>query len=572
MVNSQSPTLSFNTFAYQRPDMDAFTVRFEQLLTQFEQAPSLDAQSRTLEAINELRSEMDTMYNLCYIRHTKDTRDAFYEAENNFFDQNMPTYQALISRFYEKLLHSTFRPELESKWGKQLFNLATLARKTFDPVILEDLQEENQLSSAYVKLKASAKIPFQGQEHNLASIQKLEFSADRATRQAAAEAKWGFFAQHAAEVEQIFDQLVKVRHRIAGKLGFKNFIELAYARMRRSDYNADMVAGFREQIRQHIVPIASALYERQRQRLGLEKLKYYDVDVRFRSGNPAPKGDTAWIIQNAARMYRELSPETNAFFELMRQQDLMDLETRPGKATGGYCTFVSGYQTPYIFSNFNGTSGDIEVLTHEAGHAFQVYSSRQIGIDEYQWPTYEACEIHSMSMEFFTWPWMELFFAEDTDKFKFNHLSNAVCFLPYGVAVDEFQHFVYEHPDVSPQERNAAWRAIEQKYLPHLDYNGNDFLENGGFWYKQTHIFTVPFYYIDYTLAQICAFQFWKKSRENHAAAWNDYLRLCQAGGSQSFLGLVQLANLQSPFGPQSVASVVAVIKEWLSQTDDSTF
>lgn len=565
-------TMKFSEFEYQRPDIISFSKRFQLLLTEFEEAESAEKQSRLIHRINEMRSELESMYNICHIRHTIDTRDEFYEKENNYFDQTMPNYQALISQFYEKLLKSPFRKELEAKFGQQLFILADLAQKTFDPVILEDLQEENKLSSDYVKLKAGAKIQFRGEEHNLASIQKHEFSHDRATRKEAAEAKWAFFAENAEEIETIFDKLVKVRHRIATKLGFKNFVELGYARMRRSDYNADMVAQYREQIRIHIVPIASELYERQRQRLALDKLKYYDQDVRFLSGNPKPKGDADWIVKNAGKMYSELSAETDEFFNLMRDSDLMDLETRKGKATGGYCTYIGKYKTPYIFSNFNGTSGDIEVLTHEAGHAFQIYSSRNVEIPEYQWATYEASEIHSMSMEFFTWPWMELFFKEETDKFKFNHLSNAVSFLPYGVSVDEFQHFVYENPEATPQQRKEAWRAIEQKYLPHLDYDGNAFLESGGMWYKQNHIFTVPFYYIDYTLAQICAFQFWKKNRADHEQAWSDYLRLCKAGGSKSFVDLVKLANLYSPFEPDSVASVVGVIREWLETVDDSKF
>ncbi len=564
--------MKFSEFAYQRPDMTAFAATFQELLTTFDQATSLEEQSQVLSAINDLRTELESAYNICYIRHTIDTRDAFYEEENNFFDQMMPSYQALVSQFYDKLLQSPFRKGLEQKNGKQLFVLAELAQKTFDPVVLEDLQEENQLSSEYVKLKAGAKITFRGEEHNLSSIQKHEYSGDRPTRKEANGVKWAFFAENAATIESIFDKLVKVRHRIAVKLGFKNFVELGYARMRRSDYNAAMVADYREQIRKHIVPIASELYERQRQRLGLDKLKSYDLDVRFLSGNPQPKGDAAWIIENAAQMYSELSPETKEFFQFLRAGDLMDLETRPGKATGGYCTFISKYQSPFIFSNFNGTSGDIEVLTHEAGHAFQIYASRNIDLGEYHWPTYEACEIHSMSMEFFTWPWMHLFFQEETDKFKFNHLSNAISFLPYGVAVDEFQHFVYENPNVTPAERNRAWKQIEQKYMPHLDYDGNEFLENGGMWYKQNHIFTVPFYYIDYTLAQICAFQFWKKNQEDHKQTWADYVRLCDAGGSKSFLDLVKLADLKSPFEPDAVESVVGVIRAWLATVDDTKF
>jgi M3 family oligoendopeptidase len=271
-------------------------------------------------------------------------------------------------------------------------------------------------------------------------------------------------------------------------------------------------------------------------------------------------------------MYKELSPETNEFFQFMVKNELMDLVTKSGKAGGGYCTYISKYQAPFIFSNFNGTSGDVDVLTHEAGHAFQVYSSRQYTLPEYQWPTYESCEIHSMSMEFFAWPWMELFFKEDADKYRFSHLSEALLFIPYGVTVDEFQQFVYENPEATPQERKNAWRQIEKKYLPHRDYAGNEYLEQGGFWHQQGHIFGSPFYYIDYTLAQICAFQFWKRSSEENLQAWQDYLKLCQVGGSRSFLELVSLANLISPFEDDCIRAVIGVIEDWLDQIDDLKF
>ena len=283
-------------------------------------------------------------------------------------------------------------------------------------------------------------------------------SKDRNIRQKANEAKWSFYAAVEEKVGEIFDQLVKVRHRIAVKLGYQNFVELGYARMLRSDYDANMVANFRKQVETYIVPLATKLYERQRTRLGLSELKFYDEDFRFLSGNAKPQGTPSWILENADQMYQELSPETHKFFRFMRNNDLMDLEAKSKKATGGYCTYIDKYKAPYIFSNFNGTSADIDVLTHEAGHAFQVYSSREIGIREYNWPTYEACEIHSMSMEFFTWPWMHLFFKGEADKYRFSHLSNAICFLPYGVAVDEFQHYVYENPDAGPAARNKAWR------------------------------------------------------------------------------------------------------------------
>lgn len=565
-------TTAFSAFVYERPDFEAFSNSFNQLLERFRSAADAEAQANALRDINEMRGKFSTLYNICHIRHTMDTRDAFYEAENDFFDQHMPAYQGLVTAFYHELLNARYRPELEKTWGPQLFRLAKLSLKTFDESVLELLQEENKLSSQYTKIKAAAAIEFKGEEHNLSSIFKYETAADRQARKEAAYAKWGFFEAQAEAIENVFDQLVKVRHRIARQLGYENFIGLAYDRMQRADYTPEMVANFRKQVQEQIVPINQKLYERQRQRLGLDALKFYDEDLRFSTGNPTPQGPPDWIVAQARTMYEALSPETHEFFQYMEQAELMDLQTRPGKATGGYCTFIDDYKAPFIFSNFNGTSGDIDVLTHEAGHAFQVYSSRNIGIGEYTWPTTEACEIHSMSMEFFTWPWMELFFGPDTAKYQFGHLAAALKFLPYGVAVDEFQHIVYENPGMSPEERNAAWRAIERKYLPQRDYDGYEFLEAGRFWQKQSHIFNVPFYYIDYTLAQICAFQFWKKDREAHDEAWADYLRLCQAGGSQSFLELASLANLRSPFDDGCIEAVAGEIEQWLEQVDDSRF
>ncbi|MDO0823432.1 M3 family oligoendopeptidase [Desulfosporosinus nitroreducens] len=562
--------MKFKEFAYIRPDLREVETKFSDLLIKFDQAEDFQQQDVVMVALNKLRSEFESMEQLVHIRHTIDTTDPFYEEEQAFFDEGTPIYQGLISRYYRSLVKSKFRQALEEKWGKQLFVKADLTIKTFEPEIIEDLQQENKLSSEYTKLIASAKIMFEGEERNLPGLVPFQLSTDRATRKRANEAKYAFFKANEVKLDEIYDGLVKIRTRMAQKLGFANYIELGYARMLRSDYTPEMVADFRKQVKESIVPVGSKLRERQRKRLGLDTLPYYDEKFSFQTGNATPQGDSEWIVSNGRRMYNELSKETSEFFEFMVENELMDLVSKRGKAGGGYCTYISQYQVPFIFSNFNGTSGDIDVLTHEAGHAFQVYCSRNFQIPEYHWPTYEACEIHSMSMEFFTWPWMELFFKGDTDKYKFSHLSDALLFIPYGVSVDEFQHFVYDHPEASPQDRKAAWREIERKYLPHREYEDNDYLEKGSYWHQQGHIFGDPFYYIDYTLAQICAFQFWIRSRENRESAWADYLRLCQAGGSQSFIDLTKSANLVSPFQDGCIASVVKVIEDWLDGVDDT--
>ncbi|KYH31152.1 peptidase family M3 [Clostridium tepidiprofundi DSM 19306] len=564
--------MKFKDMKYERPNIKEYEKTFSELFEKFEKAESFEKQDSLMKEINELRNEIETMGTIASIRHTVDTTDKFYEEEQNYFDENVPIYEGSISKYYNILVNSKFRNELEEKWGKQIFNIAEMTIKTFSPEIIEDLQKENKLSSEYTKLIASAKIMFEGEERNLSQLTPFQQSTDRNMRKRAWEAKTDFLKEHEKDIDEIYDKLVKVRTKIAKKLGYKNFIELGYARLNRSDYNAEMVANYRKQIEKYIVPVAIKLRERQAKRLGLDKLKYYDERFSFKTGNAKPHGDPDWILNNAIEMYNELSPETKEFFNFMTENELMDLVSKKGKAGGGYCTFMPKYKAPFIFSNFNGTAGDVEVLTHEGGHAFQVYTSRNYELPEYCWPTLEACEIHSMSMEFLTWPWMNLFFEEDTDKFKFNHLSESLLFIPYGVAVDEFQHFVYENPDVSPDERKRAWREIERKYLPHRDYEENDFLERGGFWFQQSHIFNVPFYYIDYTLAQVCAFQFWNKSQKDRENAWKDYLNLCSAGGSKSFLELLKVANLISPFEDGCLSSVIGNIENWLNSVDDTKF
>ncbi|WEG14260.1 M3 family oligoendopeptidase [Pullulanibacillus sp. KACC 23026] len=561
--------MKFSEYSYIRPDFEALQSQFNEALERFSKAATFEAQSEAMADINKLRNQFDSMNQIASIRHTIDTNDEFYKEENDFFDETSPSYQGLVTDFYRALVSSTFRDELEEKWGKHLFNMADLTLKTFSPDVLDDLKQENRLSSEYTKLMASAKILFEGDERNLSQMVPFQLSKDRAMRMKAQAARYSFLSENEAQLDEIYDQLVKVRTTIAKKLGYENFVELGYARLNRTDYDAEKVANFREQVKTYIVPVATRLKERQQKRLGLDHLYYYDEPLNFKSGNAAPKGDSEWIINNGKKMYHELSEETDEFFQFMIDHELMDLVSKKGKAGGGYCTYISDFQSPFIFSNFNGTSGDIDVLTHEAGHAFQVYSSRGYEVPEYYFPTLEACEIHSMSMEFFTWPWMELFFEEETEKYKFAHLSGALLFIPYGVAVDEFQHFVYEHPEATPEERKAAWRRIEKTYLPHRDYADNEYLERGGFWHQQGHIFGSPFYYIDYTLAQICAFQFWKRSLEDQASAWKDYLHLCKLGGTKPFTELVKEANLTIPFEDGAIQSVVGEIEAWLDQVED---
>ena len=561
--------MKFNEYKYEHLDLEKIKKEFSELIESFEKAENVEGQVNAFDEIIKLRNHIETMQTLVSVRHSIDTNDEFYDKENEYMDEISPILFGFTNDFYKALVNSKFKDELIQKYGKFLFDLAENTLKTFSPEIIPDAQEENRLSSKYSKLIASAKIDFDGKELNLSQMVPYTQSKDRNVRIEAAKKVAQFFSENQDEFDNIYDSLVKVRTRMAQKMGYKNFVEFGYKQLSRLEYDAKMVEDYRKQVLENIVPLHTELRERQKKRLGVDKLKFYDEAIKFNSGNADPHGSPEWILNNGKTMYKELSKETDEFFTFMTENNLLDLLSKKGKMSGGYCTYIPEHKAPFIFANFNGTSHDIDVLTHEAGHAFQVYQSRGFEVPEYLWPSYEACEIHSMSMEFLTWPWMDLFFENDTDKYKFIHLSEALLFIPYGVTVDEFQHWVYENPEATPKERREKWIEIEKKYLPTRDYGEVEELKNGIFWFRQGHIFSSPFYYIDYTLAQVCAFQFWIKSRENREKAWQDYLNLCKLGGSKPFFELMKSANLKNPFEEGTLAFVIPKIKEYLDNVDD---
>lgn len=561
--------MNFNDYKYEHLDLEKIKGQFSELIDSFEKSENVEGQIEAFDKIIKLRNHIETMQTLVSIRHSIDTNDEFYDKENEHMDEISPILFGFTNDFYKALVNSKFKDELIKKYGKLLFDLAENTLKVFSNEIIPDAQEENRLSSKYSKLIASAKIDFDGKELNLSQMVPYTQSKDRNVRIEAAKKVAQFFAENQEEFDNIYDSLVKVRTKMAQKMGYKNYVEFGYKQLSRLEYDAKMVEGYRNQVLENIVPLHTELRKRQEKRLGVEKLRFYDEAIKFNSGNADPHGSPEWILNHGKTMYKELSKETDEFFTFMTENNLLDLLSKKGKMSGGYCTYIPEYKAPFIFANFNGTAHDIDVLTHEAGHAFQVYQSRGFDVPEYLWPTYEACEIHSMSMEFLTWPWMDLFFENDTDKYKFIHLSEALLFIPYGVTVDEFQHWVYENPEVTPQERREKWLEIEKKYLPTRDYGEVDELKNGIFWFRQGHIFSSPFYYIDYTLAQVCAFQFWIKSREDREKAWQDYLNLCKLGGSKSFFELMKSANLKNPFEEGTLAAVIPKIKEYLDSVDD---
>ena len=540
--------MKFSEMPYSRVDMDQVKEEFASLTDQFTHAASGAEQFEVHQRYYKLCDRVYTQMIIALIRHDIDMTDTFYEEEKKYYDLNIPVLQNLSVAYQKMLCESEFRPFLEEKIGPVAFRNMELATKSMDLKILSLMQEENALQSRYNKLLATAKIDWQGETLNLSLMTPYLRHADRSIRAGAWEKYAAFFAENREELDEIYDKLVRNRTRQAMELGYENYLPLGYIRMRRNCYGREDVAAFREQVRKDLVPFAENLHDIRRRRLGLSSLSFIDEGVYFPDGNPVPTGTPQEILENGRRMYGELSKETAEFMNFMCDHELFDVFGRKTKRTGGYMTYLPEYHAPFIFANFNGSSGDVDVITHECGHAFQGYLAGTDPIREHADITMETAETHSMSMEFFTQPWMELFFGPRAQEYRRMHFEDSVNFVPYGTMVDEFQDIIYTDPSLTPKARDGVWRDLERIYKPHLDYTGNPYFEQGGFWHRQHHIYDHPLYYIDYCIASINALQYKVWMDRDYRGAWDSYLSLCKLSAADFFTGLMDRAGLASPF------------------------
>ncbi|RKJ38662.1 M3 family oligoendopeptidase [Acutalibacter sp. 1XD8-33] len=556
--------MKFSQMPYSRPDMPAMFAQLDGLTARLKEAGSAGEQLALYKEKDALMSRFNTLSAICSIRNTVDTRDKFYEDEQAYLDEQYPLISEKLQAFNRALAESPFRPELEEELGALVFTNIEIELRSFSPEIVPLMQEENRLCTEYQKLYASARIEFMGKTVTIAQLGPYKQDPDRAVRKAAVEAEGTFFDQHQAQFDELYDKLVKNRTEQAKKLGFENYLPLGFLRMGRNCYTPEDLDGFRRQVVRDLVPLAVKVKERQQKRLGLDSFKFYDDPLKFRDGSAKPQGTPEEIMAAGKRMYHELSAETGEFIDLMMENELFDVLAKEGKAPGGYCTNLPDYKYPFIFSNFNGTSGDVDVLTHEAGHAFADYiAARTIDIAANRWPTMEGCETHSMSMEFLTAPWHHLFFGPMTDKYELSHGEDALTFIPYGCLVDHFQQEVYSHPEMTPEERNQTWALLEKVYRPYLDMEGIPFYGRGAGWQRQTHIYQSPFYYIDYCLAQVMSLQFFALSLEDRQKAWEKYMAFVRLGGTRTFVDLAHGVDMRSPLDEGCVKDVCAKTYQW---------
>lgn len=559
--------MKFCEMAYSRPDIEALKTKIGVLKEKIENATNAEEIISFYDEVSAISEEYSTMGSLAYVRHTIDTKNEFYDKENDFFDEVGPSVTDAFQGIARAMVKSPLRPELEKHYGELLFKNTEISLRCFSSEIIELSAEENKLQSEYQKLFASATVDWEGETLPLPKLTKYKMSGDREIRKKAFLKDAEFFDAHKAEFDSLYDRLVKIRNKQARILGYDNFIQMGYDRLGRNCYGPEKVKAFREQIVKYIVPVVSKLRESQKERLDIDEIHVYDNAVIFKEGDVSPKGTSDELLNAAINMYRQMSDKTCEFINFMSENELYDLLSKDGKAPGGYCTEFAAYKAPFIFSNFNGTSGDVDVLTHEAGHAFAYFRAAKQGIiPDYTSPTIEACEVHSMSMEFLTAPWHKDFFGDETDRYQYLHTTDALNFIPYGCMIDEFQHLMYENEDLTPDERNEVWQRLEKKYRPHLNTADLPFYSRGATWQHQLHVYLYPLYYIDYCMAQTVAFQFFAESLKNWHTAFNKYLAFVEGAGTKTFEELVLSADLKLPYQEGVLEDVAKTITDYLEK------
>ena len=533
---------------YQRYTIEQAQAAFAQFTELYRSARNADDVISARKNIEQMNKDIGTANALAYIRFSLNTKDAFYQGEMEYYDNAGPIFAQIGAQYAKMMLECPFRGELEQKLNPQIFKHYEISQKAFADCIIEDMQQENATVTEYNKFMGALTIELDGEQLPLSVVRGKLDDADRAVRKKAAIAIGLGLEKHAQELDSFYDKLVKIRTTMAKKMGYGSYVELGYYRMARIDYDVNAIRVFRDNVKKDIVPAVLALKEGVAAELGIDKIHFYDDDVYLSGPAPTPIGDKSQIFEAAARMYNSMHPELGAFMACMQENEAFDVDAREGKLGGGYCCNIPSYEQPFIFANFNGTSGDIDVMTHEFGHALADYYMTKEGDPELEVGGMETAECHSMSMEFFAWRYMDSFFGANADRYRYKHLLSALSFIPYGTMVDEFQENVYLNPELSPAQRKELWRSLEAKYRPYMSYEDVPYLRDGARWQYQMHIYESPFYYIDYCLAQTVALGFLVSLLEDYEGALSRYLAFVRTGGQKPFPETVKAAALASPF------------------------
>lgn len=508
---------------------------------------------------NELESYISSEGSRISFRFTQDMRNKKSEAEEKYFREKViPAVTEPSFVLLKSVLESKHRDAIVAEYGEQLVPVYQTAVKPLDPVNTDLRIKAGDLTNDYDQLTAKAMVIVNGEKMTLTKARSLSASEHEAIRKEAYLAVRDWVVKNQKQLSKIYDQLVSIRTQMGKNVGYKNYVPLAYQNRGRTDYGQPEVEKFRANVRKYAVPLYKKIIDQQAAAIGTPTLKPWDS--MYHPNLTLPMGIVPVSTQLAAaqRLFDKLDPRLGKHFAYMVDNKLIDLENRAGKRGNAYCTGFSDEGLHLIFCSSTGDPDDISTLVHEMGHAFQGWESEWIASVDLQSPTADLCEVHSMGMEFLSLPHIDEFFShEHAERFRKNRWKEAVYVLCYVALVDEFQHWVYENPTAKPKERDAKWVELQAIYQPGIDYSGYEQYQATR-WYLQLHIFDIPFYYIDYAIAETGAMQLALVANNDHQKALEIYMELCHIGGMMSVLKAFDHAGMRSPFDSKLMEDLMA--------------
>lgn len=544
----------------------------EQLFSELERRGALCATAAELERwlldCGELEAALDEEGSKRYIAMTCHTDDAGAEKEYLHFveeiEPRMKPRQFELEKIY--LAHS-LRKELPRDRYEVFDRDARVHVELYRPENVPLETEEAKLGQQYQKLTGSLTVQFRGEEKTLVQMGRYLEEPDRALRKEAWELVADRRLAESEKLDEIFEELLKLRRQIGSNAGYSNYRDYAFRERARFDYGPEDCLRFHEAIELEVMPLLRRLQEERRRLLGLEELRPWDLGVDPMNRAPLrPFEEVGRMVEGTQEIFDRLDEELSREFREMRELKLLDLDNRKGKAPGGYQSTLAEARVPFIFMNAVGVQRDLETILHEAGHAFHALAARQEDFYPYRSAPIEFCEVASMSMELMGNEHLEQFYTrEEANRARRDHLEGILKLFPWIATVDAFQHWLYTHEGHTRAERTAAWVDLMERFGGTVNWGGYE-RQMEKLWHRQLHIFLHPFYYVEYGIAQLGALQIWANAKSDRAGALRQYRQGLAMGGSRPLPELFRAAGCRFDFSSATIRPLIALVNAELEK------
>lgn len=553
--------IPFNDIKYSRVDYNLTKKELNKLINKLKEASTLDEAVSLIKQIIKTQNHIEEMRDYAEIKNMRNS--SLYEDEIKYWNQYKPKFNSLFSEFYDICLNNKYKDDLKEYLPPNFFYTIEYKNRLLSSDIIELEQEENELKSKYRSILQEKTI-YNNEYVNLRAISTDFLSSDRKIRKKAHDAYNDFFLNRFDDLSSIFYDLVIIRNKIAKKLGFDNYSTYSLYDLRRFNYNYEDIKKFRNNVTKYIKPLTKKVSEFKKSELGIEKLKYYDTIIFKEMPKPLYKGKE--LLDNIYNSLKKLDTSASSFYKDLLDNGYIDLEYRENKVNFSITNYLCELGIPTITGNFTNRYTDIFSTTHEFGHAYQKYNAsikdnKYIVSSLLKYPTFEIAEMFSQSMELLTLDYVDNLFNEnDYKKYCLIGIINIINAMPYICLVDEFQETVYKEESLTKDKIHNIWLELSKKYGLEINNSGHENLEKGGYFYRQSHIFLNPFYYIDYALSFFGAISLWSKCKNN--------LDLIKEMGSVAsyypFKELIKMYNISDPFNEETVKEIIAFLDEKL--------